>query len=268
MTVLEKERFLLSTLRPMAEHTLPYICQVAGTDTGRDGHLVGSGFRCILNGRRRVVTAGHVIREGFSRYPRLVISSGNARRPYAIHGEIRGDVSTDLGLYDAPDDYSVAAGCSFWPEARIDRTLELLPRDYLFIHGFPMVRSESLRIPGGSRVMSRSLPYGVMQRTEGLPDDMRDFQFAVDFDPSNCQAAAQPLDDRLFGPEEVEPGPRGLSGSPVWRIGVSGRRAAEWEPGWAMLVGVVTQWRPAEQLLIATKITKLLELAGMAREGS
>ena len=49
----------------------------------------------------------------------------------------------------------------------------------------------------------------------------------------------------------------GLSGSPVWRIGVSGQSSGEWKPSDSLLVGILTQWRPDEKVLIATSTAKL-----------
>ena len=51
--------------------------------------------------------------------------------------------------------------------------------------------------------------------------------------------------------------PHGLSGSPVWRIGVSGRSSRDWSPNDSLLVGIVTQWHPDEKVLIATSTEKL-----------
>jgi hypothetical protein len=88
-----------------------------------------------------------------------------------------------------------------------------------------------------------------MQRLENLPHDLASLQFAVEYDPVgmvNETGAAQDLVD-----------PLGLSGSPVWRIGVSGRSPNEWKPTDSLLVGVLTQWRPDEKVLIATSTAKL-----------
>jgi hypothetical protein len=88
-----------------------------------------------------------------------------------------------------------------------------------------------------------------MQRLENLPPNLQPFQFAIEYDPAgmvNEIGAAQELVD-----------PYGLSGSPVWRIGVSGRPSSEWRPSDSLLVGILTQWRPEEKVLIATSTEKL-----------
>ena len=88
-----------------------------------------------------------------------------------------------------------------------------------------------------------------MQRLENLPPNLQPFQFAVEYDPAgmvNEVGAAEDLVD-----------PHGLSGSPVWRIGVSGRSSRDWKPCDCLLVGILTQWRPDEKVLIATSMAKL-----------
>ncbi|NUQ66042.1 MAG: hypothetical protein HUU20_26575, partial [Pirellulales bacterium] len=119
-----------------------------------------------------------------------------------------------------------------------------LATDYLFLHGFPCTRSCPTQLFQG--LSNRSLPYGAMQRIENLPDDLKPYEFAIEYDPigkSDATDAAQaPLD------------PRGLIGSPVWRIGASGRSAVQWRAENSMLVGVVTQWRLTQNVLVATSI--------------
>jgi hypothetical protein len=149
-------------------------------------------------------------------------------------------------VYFLPEDYPCPDE-RFWPSAHIDRSLDKLATDYLFLHGFPGTASYPSLLLGG--VVNTSLPYGAMQRLENLPPDLQSFQFAVEYDPDgmvNEVGAARDLVD-----------PHGLSGSPVWRIGVSGGRSREWKPGDSLLVGVLTQWRPDEKVLIATSTEKL-----------
>ncbi len=263
MELEEKIRFALSTLKPMAERTLPFLCQVLGTNDRRDGELVGTALRCILGGRRVIVTASHVLNDGFQRFNDLAVSVGHGERAQLfIPVEMRSDEEADLAICDLPEHFSVPEGCSFWPEARIDPTLERLSTDYLFVHGFPGVRGRPWVMPGDSRVMSKSLPYGVMQRLDDLPPDQAPFQFAMDFESTRTHSDGGSPEADLFN----EPhGPRGLSGSPVWRIGASGRRAADWNFDWCELVGVVTRWSQPDRLLVATKATKVLELAARSR---
>lgn len=268
MELEEKIRFALSTLKPMAVGTLPFLCQVLGTNDRKNGDLIGSGLRCILDGRRAIVTAAHVFERGYEKFKDLAVSAGHGVQPYLVHGAIPMDAVADLAIYYLPEDYSVPEGCSFWPESRIDPTLDRLSTDYLFVHGFPGVRSQRWIIPGDSRVMSKSLPYGVMQRLDpgvDLDPPLTPFQFAMDFEPSNARAESGLPESELF---EKDYGPEGLSGSPVWRIGASGKRAADWSFDWCELVGVVKGWYSEEKLLVATKVTKLLELVDRSRKAA
>ena len=88
-----------------------------------------------------------------------------------------------------------------------------------------------------------------MQRLENLPSTLQDFQFAVEYDPAGMVAET--------GQSEELIDPHGLSGSPVWRIGISGRSSHTWEPSECLLVGTVTRWSPDQKVLIATSTAKL-----------
>jgi len=54
--------------------------------------------------------------------------------------------------------------------------------------------------------------------------------------------------------------PSGLRGSPVWRIGASGLSVDEWTPDRSLIVGVITHFRPAEKILVATRWRHVLEM--------
>jgi hypothetical protein len=251
MQLEDKIRFALSTVRPMAEYTLPYVASVIGVlDGGQRGDHVGSGLRCALRGRRALVTALHVIDKAMT-YPAVAVSAGYGLPPELVHGEVVQDEAADLAVYFLPEGHAASTRrVAFWPEDRIDSGRDRLATDYLLVHGFPCVRSAfSPQTPG---IVSKSLPYGVMQRLEGVPDDLRPIEFALDFDPRQI---------RVEGGEPGElPDPHGLSGAPVWRIGVSGRSVKDWTPDWSLLVGIVTQWHKDAEILVATSATRLLEL--------
>ena len=280
MELVDKIRFVMGSLEKMAVHTSPFVCQILGTDDGKSGELVGSGFRCRFAGQQFVVSACHVVPghrsdsggdatpEGGPYFNKLVASIGTAERPLIL-SDVCHDPLADLSVSRLSDTSIVPGAVDFWAEDRIDYSLDRLSTDYLFVHGFPLTRSKSIDLPIDSRVVSKSLPYGVMQRVDNLPGDLEGFQFAMDFEPANVESEHGRPEAALF---EDHPGPRGLSGSPVWRIGVSGKRAIDWSPEFCQLVGIVTQWRPQEKLLVATKSTKLLELvrsipARSGREG-
>jgi hypothetical protein len=254
-----KLEFVLATIGPMARYTFPYLAQIFGGKTRDHGDALGSGLYCQLEGHRAIVTASHVLRDGLRQFEYLAVSvRGADNRPVMLHGGIHQDHAADLAIIDVPDDFPSSVELQFWLEERIDIEGDRLSTDFLFVHGFPGVRSRSIPLAIDSRVVSRSLPYGVMQRLDDLPGSLAPYQFAMDFDITHCQAERGRPEEDLF--EELM-GPRGLSGSPVWRIGASGRKRGEWSPECAQLVGVVTHWNQDSKLLIATKASKILELA-------
>ena len=232
----EKIRFALSAIRPMAQMTFPYLAGVFGIlDEGGKGILVGSALRCVLLGRKALITSFHVIDQcGFA------ISAGRGAPPYVIQDDIYFEERSDLAIYFLPADFPDTPALSYWPEQRIDRIGDRIQTDYLFLHGFPGGRTDLSTTANG--IVSPSLPYGCMQRLHDLPSDLKSFEFAVEFDPDGMAT------------KEVEGmiDPHRLSGSPIWRIGASGRAAKDWSADWSLLVGIVTQWRPREKILVAT----------------
>jgi hypothetical protein len=247
-----KEEFILSTIRPMAEYTFPFITSVIGIEDETRGEHVGSGLRATLNGRRAIITARHVIEQANTYPMKFALSAGYRRPPYVVSGKIELDPAGDLAVYYLPDDFpSDVPGVSFWPQDRIQLSDERLATDFLFAHGFPATRSRFFSIATG--LASRSLPYGAMQRLEPPVADLHDYEFAMEFDPSGMRAA-EPSGDAVFVV------PSGLSGSPVWRIGISGRSREEWSPARSLVVGLLTQWRQDEGVLIATSAGRLSKM--------
>jgi hypothetical protein len=247
---MDKKQFIMSTIPRMAQYTFPYLTSVIGIQNAETGRHVGSGLRCILRGRRVVITAMHVIEKARGEAGRFALSASYAAPPFVVSGPIKVDIVGDLAVYYLPDEYPAQRdGIAFWPEHRIAKSPERLATDFLFVHGFPAARSQFFSIVKG--VASKSLPYGVMQRLDELPGDIQPFQFALDFDPSNMHlpngsGGADPFVD-----------PHGLSGSPVWRIGISGGTAAAWSPDLSVVVGFLTQWQPDEKILVASLASRL-----------
>ena len=196
----------------MTPYTFGFICSVHGVRDSEMGRHRGTALRCKLNGRRAILTALHVIEEARKEPLGLALSTGYGERPYVVHGAANIDRVADLAVNFLPDDYRCPDN-RFWPSADVNRSLDKLATDYLFLHGFPGTASYPSLLLGG--VVSKSLPYGAMQRLDNLPSNLQPFEFAVEYDPDgmvNETGAARDLVD-----------PHGLSGSPVWRIGVSGR---------------------------------------------
>jgi hypothetical protein len=252
MVLEEKIRFLLGTLGPVAEHTFPYLTSIIGVRDKAAGVHIGSGFRCLLSGRRVIVTAAHVIEEARS-YPHFAVSAGDGFAPFLVHGHLRIDPRTDLALLFVPEEFPAdRPDVAFWPEERIDPSGGRLATDYLFVHGFPGVRSFASPMIAG--IANKSLPYGAMQRIDDLPVGLEPWQFALNFDPRNIEAGPGGTPDFL-------PDPHGLSGSPVFRIGLSGGSAKDWSPELTRFVGVVTQWMQDAELILAVGASELVALA-------
>lgn len=248
MDLEEKIKFVQSTIEPMALLTYPHIAGFVAIDDDAGRH-VGSALRCAVAGRNTIITAAHVVREARNG-GRFAVTAVRGRPPFELHGEPdRIDHELDVASYVLPSEYPVD-GLAFWPEERIDPSEEKLSTDYLFVHGFPGVRSRFSPLLGG--LAKQSLPYGVMLREDELPANMRPFQFAMDFDPANMLSPDGSPADWLE--------PHGLSGSPVWRIGASGQRVDTWKPERCLLVGIVTTWCPDEKLILATKVASVLDL--------
>ena len=183
MDVDEKIQFVLGTVAPMALHTHPYVASVVGVDAdGGAGRHVGSALRIVVGGRRAIVTAGHVLAQARAHFARIAVSATRGAPPFEVTGtDPVVDEEHDLALLPLDAAYP-SEGISFWPEERFDPEPSRLATDFLFVHGFPAVRSRFSGLANG--LVNRSLPYGVMQREDDLPADLAAFQFAMDFDPA------------------------------------------------------------------------------------
>lgn len=248
LSIEEKRAFVLSTLPRMAEHTFPFLCSVIGIRNTKTGRHIGSGLRCILKGRRAVLTALHVMQEASQEPAGFAVSAGYARPPVVADGPVSVDPIADLAIYFLPQDYPDDERVSFWPAERMDRERTRLATDYLFLHGFPGDSSHSYSSQLLQGVVNRSLPYGAMQRVDSLPGDLTPSQFAIEYDAGMSDASGVP---------QTPIDPHGLGGSPVWRIGASGRSTHLWQPEDSLLVGIVTQWRPEQKILVATSVSEV-----------
>lgn len=250
MTVTDDEKlvFAQASAPRMAEHTHPFLVAVVGVDDETSGRFVGTGFRMMAGSRRLVVTAHHVITAASTAPAGIACSAGSDRPPVRIPRAslLYEDVEADLAVLAIPDEYP--ADQSFWPSERIDGDRVARNSDFLFVHGYPAANTLFSPLLGGLAI--RSLPYGVMERDEDLPD-LSAWEFAVDFSPAFFQ--------NVDGSSANLIHPPGLSGSPIWRIGAYRAPLADWTPADCTLVGVVTKWNMDKQLLVATSIERLVE---------
>jgi len=294
LTEIDKRLFIQSAIKAMAAYTLPYLTQVIGVIDDKTGQFRGTGFFCELAGRQAIVTAAHVLREAAAtgRFVSLTFSRGNAEAPAIVAGEIRYQDSYDLAIYYPERRFPLGEQKRFWPGDRIDQDPRSILRDYLFVQGFPQ-RFSRFTTLGGNVSFSESLAYGAMVRyrekdiaaeereqfDQDLPaykflddDFLEPHQFALNFwvepdhivDPETKPSAIKDWSE-VFEEGQSLPGQRprgayGLSGSPVWRTGASGRSSREWSPEWSQLVGVVTHWDSSAKILIATSSSKIFEV--------
>jgi hypothetical protein len=248
LTLEEKIAFVREATRQMAVYTHPFLCQVIGVEPdGKSGTLVGSGVRVVSGGKTYVLTAEHVVAAAKG-YASVALSAGGENAPrQASLGGARFDREADLAVLPVDGE-----DLERWPLSTTHCDEELLSTDFLFVHGYPGAGSGFSELLRG--LFSTTLPYGAMRREDDLPSDLESFQLALDFDPANFQSTAGGVADWI--------NPHGLSGSPIWRIGIADGTAIGWAPSQASLVGIVTQWRPDAKLLIASKLDRLAPLLG------
>jgi hypothetical protein len=289
LTETEKRKFVFSTLRPMAKHTLPCLTQVVGVIDDSHGEFLGTGFFCRIDGRQAVVTAAHVLRNAAKTglYNSLSFSRGSGEVPAIVAGKIRYFDEFDLAIYLPERNFPIGQTKTFWAEDRIEHDRERAKTDYLFVQGFPARFSRNSKLLGG--LVSETLSSGAMMRLstedslstpsdpDALPEGLLqshqlalNFSFeAENFEGPDGQVSSGVISDwqELFVPGEGEtfPGQRtrgayGLSGSPVWRIGASDQPTWEWTPLASRLIGIVTDWNFDHKILIATSATKLFDL--------
>lgn len=247
MTELDLEQklaFVTRATRDMALHTFPFIATVAAVESETSGFAVGSAVRVRDGSRRWVVTAAHVVDEAMRRTGRLAVAAVRGAAPVVLAGEPVRDHEADLCAFAVGTGFPDVA---FWDlEERDDVDLNM-SRDFLFVHGFPQTRGHFS--PMLEALLTRSFPYGAMRREDDLPPDLATFQVALEFEAATLRG----LDGEVAEPER----PNGLSGSPVWRIGAAWGRASDWSPASCKLVGVLTQWRPKDELLVASGVGRL-----------
>lgn len=248
-------QFLHQSVQAMAEYTFPYTVSIVGIVNEEEGEHLGSGLRYQHEGRRAFATAYHVIEKATSRqYQGFAISTGYGRPPFQILEEPIVDLTADLALCFLPKDYPEHDDIRYWPTNRIDvETSDTesspLATDYLFMQGFPGEKSQFSRIFDG--LFNRSLPYGAMQHRDKT-SNLSAFQFAVDYQQTSMR-------DR--DGNQLFINPHGMSGSPVWRIGISGRSFSEWSVEDSLLVGFLTRWGDQDERLIATKASRFLQIS-------
>lgn len=255
MTDLEQEEkleFVKNATGQMAQATFKYICSVASVESSEIGRFVGTGFRIVHKDRRWLVTAAHVVDQANTNGS-LAVTHTRGEPPVVLTTSPLFDRIHDVAVYPLPDEFD---GLDAWPLAHLDSEKAHLREDFLFAHGFP---GQSARFtPLLNALMAKSLPLGAMMREDDLPTDLALSQFALDYEPTNLQSVGDAPDPWQR--------PHGLSGSPVWRIGLLESGADDWDPSQAQLGGILTQWRPKEHLLVGSLASCLSQLLSDDRD--
>jgi hypothetical protein len=255
----DKWEFLKERALPrMTDFTFPFIASIFGIHDGHQGSHQGTALRCVLGGRRYIATAFHVLKRAIQQFDgQLAVSTESGCPPYQLEGQIIPDRDADLAILALPDDYpSESDRIAFWPEERIDAAGEKRSTDYLFLQGFPCILSNT-KESSPFDISNRSFPYGAMEyiEAEGRPSTLDPNQFAIHF----READMLPIAPYWSFQRE------GLSGSPVWRLGLSGSQASRWSPEDCRLVGILTKHSGdpgpgGKDFLIATDIAALMSL--------
>jgi hypothetical protein len=135
--------FVKRTVSPMAAFTSPFVSSIVGILSAEKGEHVGSAFRCILAGRRVLVTAKQVFDQAASSPLGAGWTSERGRPPARLPEAPSLVGPTDLAAFvlDRPPE---GEGIDWWREDRIDTDIEARGHDYLFLQGFPGVRSRFL----------------------------------------------------------------------------------------------------------------------------
>lgn len=250
MSELELDRkldFLNDAVRRMAEATFGCICSLAGVETENNGALIGTGFRVGSGSEQWLVTANHVVEQARARFGRLAVAMVRGEPPQEVQGQPLVSQAADVAVFRLAE---LPEGVGYWCLDSIEQRNEALERDFIFVHGFPGETSHVS--PSPTALTSKSLPYGAMLRGNDLPSNFGPDNFALDFQPSHLK--------HPDGVDAARLDPHGLSGSPVWRIGVAGIPVNQWSPACAKLVGVLTEWRPEEHLLVGVTADCLFSL--------
>ncbi len=244
MTV-SNEQYVQRACPRLAEVTFPYVCGIAvPTSIDRGLHL-GTALRCRIRGERYIVTAAHVISKPLTQGHPFVISAGYGVTPVLFSGRATCDSVWDIAICWLPDEYP--DDLSFWEFEGAAESIDNHDDHYLFTQGFPGIQSYFNEPMQG--ISSKSLSYGAMRQTSGLPSSARDFHFGLNYDATYMKTA--------LGEAAELVAPYAMSGSPVWALdpkGVSSEKLTKKE---LTLAGTLVEYHEAQKVLLATKIDRL-----------
>ncbi len=228
--------------------TADYVTPIYGTD--RDfGRVFGTASFVKLRGAQYLLTAAHVLKDARKKYPHLAYSIGDGTVPELIRGPIQClDFPTDIALTRV----SPTLGAKRTVDAMaFSGSTENLATDLLVLQGFPTDRPWSDWTALGNGIRSRPLAYGTAVAAT-LPHWC---------DPLLHIAIDHRVEEQIDVDGDVVPvpTPHGLSGSLLWRTNRNTHRSG-WTQAAATVVGVITDWAPDYNCLVATRL-------GVVRQG-
>jgi hypothetical protein len=241
LTYDEKVALVTRVTLELAKFTHPFLSRVVGGIAApQGGRALGSGVRVSAGGNPFLLTAASVVDAARSEQS-VAFGGRDDGSPWVLESldAVRVLPGTDVAALPLADH-----GGPCWPLPGTAEDEWALSEDFLFLHGYPLDPSTPNVGPGD--ISTTSFPFGSMRREDDLPDGMEPSQIAIDFDLANLRSS----NGRTL--EWMDP--RQLFGAPLWRAGLARADAETWEPGRAQLVGIITQWRPEERLLIASRL--------------
>jgi hypothetical protein len=240
----EMESTLKSVVRSMKSHSAQFITPISFNHGNDAGSANGTGWYIRLFGATYLVSAQHVMRElagwSLAHFP-CETSEGNrfTNPTQALSWPEDLAVSRiDKGIWSSASKKALPVSRLSDPPAFSETSGELL-----FVQGFPGTSSYFSTL--GNTLISGSLPY-LTQRsplparyTEGL-------HFALHYPEGE-------LHDEN-GAVASLPDPRGMSGSPVWRLNLDWSRPDQWTPEAATVCGVLIDWDDKAFAIAATSL--------------
>ncbi|WP_339684162.1 hypothetical protein [Gimesia maris] len=283
----DKEKFVFEVGK-----ILPTLCHnfvtriVAVRDDGSYEHR-GTALLCQFGSQKTFVTALHVITE--IEEDSNIQSWGIGAKSEDGFVDVLRLTEIDIAVIVPRDDFTPKDDLNFWSAAQSDDNSELLPHDYLLVHGYPdSFARYTTFLPGfvaeaythcasirpresefsaeALEVFKEQIPYYLP-----VPDKlMKPSQFAINYaedtgplktpegkvitDESTLKDHSQLYSDGPALPGQLKHGAFGLSGSPVWRFGAyeCNWGVKNWSETHARITGIVTGWNEGNKILIAT----------------
>lgn len=232
----------------LREYTAPFIVAIYGDFGDGTGEIVGSGFLVGSVSEPIIVTANHVVTRALSEaFDCAGVSDESGRPPtrYSSGDVLWADEHLDVAAISHPVPKSIPHSKQLATSSCISKEAGSIDNDFLFIHGFPAVRSRFLPF-GKPGVHSSTLAYSTVRGRSQYEWFNEDDFFAIEY-------RGHGQEDESDNPVDL-PDPHGLSGSAVWACRLRPTAIADWQPSDARIVGVAQNWDDKSQSLVVTRI--------------